>query len=64
MQISNNTYKLKLDMKRNAILTILLVFGFLMLNAQTTKWPNIILVMADDQGWGQMGYYNHPILVA
>ena len=24
--------------------------------------PNIILVMADDQGWGQMGYYNHPIL--
>ncbi len=62
MQISNNTYKLKLDMKRNAILTILLVFGSLILNAQTTKRPNIILVMADDQGWGQMGYYNHPIL--
>jgi arylsulfatase A-like enzyme len=24
--------------------------------------PNIILVMSDDQGWGQMGYYNHPLL--
>ena len=24
--------------------------------------PNIVLVMADDQGWGQTGYYNHPIL--
>ena len=23
---------------------------------------NVILVMADDQGWGQTGYYNHPIL--
>lgn len=24
--------------------------------------PNIILVMSDDQGWGQTGYYGHPIL--
>ena len=24
--------------------------------------PNIILIMTDDQGWGQMGYYNHPVL--
>ncbi|MFT6440688.1 MAG: arylsulfatase A-like enzyme [Salibacteraceae bacterium] len=24
--------------------------------------PNIILVMSDDQGWGQMGYYEHPFL--
>jgi arylsulfatase A-like enzyme len=24
--------------------------------------PNIILVMTDDQGWGQMGYYDHPAL--
>jgi len=24
--------------------------------------PNIILVMADDQGWGQVGYNGHPIL--
>ena len=24
--------------------------------------PNIILVMADDQGWGQVGYNGHPLL--
>ncbi|NJL19409.1 MAG: sulfatase-like hydrolase/transferase [Bdellovibrionaceae bacterium] len=24
--------------------------------------PNIILAMADDQGWGQVGYYHHPHL--
>lgn len=24
--------------------------------------PNIILLMADDQGWAQTGYYNHPAL--
>lgn len=24
--------------------------------------PNVVLVMADDQGWGQTGYYDHPVL--
>jgi hypothetical protein len=24
--------------------------------------PNIILVMADDQGWGDMGYNAHPVI--
>jgi arylsulfatase A-like enzyme len=24
--------------------------------------PNIILAMADDQGWGDMAYYGHPVL--
>ncbi len=24
--------------------------------------PHIVLVMTDDQGWGQMGYMNHPVL--
>ena len=26
------------------------------------KRPHILLVMADDMGWGQTGYYNHPVL--
>ena len=30
--------------------------------SKTTGRPNVVLVMADDQGWGQTGYYNHPIL--
>ena len=34
-------------------------FGFLLaLKAKT----NFVLVMTDDQGWGQTGYYNHPVL--
>ncbi|MDE0179659.1 MAG: sulfatase-like hydrolase/transferase, partial [Gammaproteobacteria bacterium] len=24
--------------------------------------PNVILVMADDMGWAQTGYYDHPVL--
>ncbi|MDE0826021.1 MAG: sulfatase-like hydrolase/transferase [Akkermansiaceae bacterium] len=24
--------------------------------------PNVVLVMTDDQGWGQTGYYGHPVL--
>jgi len=24
--------------------------------------PNVVLIMTDDQGWGQTGYYNHPVL--
>src|SRR5690606_40276311 len=26
------------------------------------KAPNIVLVMADDQGWGDMAYNGHPAL--
>ena len=46
------------------ILTIIfsgwLIFSFL--EKERIQKPNIILIMTDDQGWGQMGYYNHPIL--
>ncbi len=30
--------------------------------AGQAKLPNVILVMADDQGWGDVGYYGHPLL--
>lgn len=29
---------------------------------ETPKPPNMVLVMADDMGWGQTGYYGHPVL--
>ena len=31
-------------------------------NITEKKKPNIILIMTDDQGWGQTGYYKHPVL--
>jgi arylsulfatase A-like enzyme len=31
-------------------------------SADANQKPNIILVMADDQGWGEMGYAGHPVL--
>ena len=35
------------------------ILGFLLtIKAKT----NFVLVMTDDQGWGQTGYYNHPVL--
>jgi arylsulfatase A-like enzyme len=48
---------------RNALLSTLACLSVFTL----TSWageskPNFILVMADDQGWGQTGYYKHPIL--
>ena len=30
--------------------------------AAPDKKPNVVLCMADDQGWGDMGYYAHPTL--
>ncbi|MDX1285437.1 MAG: sulfatase-like hydrolase/transferase, partial [Draconibacterium sp.] len=43
-----------------------LVLTFLFTNVvaseKSKQKPNIVLIMTDDQGWGQTGYYNHPIL--
>jgi len=41
-------------------LPILLLFAGCAENQKNQ--PNIILVMADDMGWAQTGYYGHPIL--
>lgn len=32
------------------------------LGAAEEKYPHIVLVMADDQGWAQTGYMGHPLL--
>ena len=40
-----------------------IIFFFFSCNADIpSKKPNIILIMTDDQGWGETGYYNHPVL--
>ncbi len=51
-------------MKILSILILSLFFSqFIGFNAKAKpEQPNIILIMTDDQGWGQTGYYNHPVL--
>ena len=46
-------------MKNLVLLFIPLLFT---INSLPAAKPNVVLVMADDQGWGQMGYMNHPAL--
>ncbi len=39
--------------------------GFLVavpLDARSAERPNVVLAMADDQGWGDMAYNGHPVL--
>lgn len=45
------------------IFFVFLLVPLSMATAQKGMKPNIILVMADDQGWGDMGYNGHPHLV-
>lgn len=49
----------------NKIKNLLLFFLIFLLNASFAlgqKHPNIILIMSDDQGWGDVGYNGHPYL--
>ena len=43
-------------------LLLLLAITFISSIALAAQKPNVILVMADDMGYGQTGYYNHPVL--
>jgi arylsulfatase A-like enzyme len=49
-------------MKRNLFLPALLAFALSLSAATPSTRPNIVLVMADDQGWGDTGYNGHPEL--
>lgn len=45
----------------NIRLALCLLLGSTLLAAEPTR-PNVVLVMADDQGWGDTGYNGHPEL--
>ena len=42
--------------------TLLISVLLLACQKPKTETPNIILIMADDQGWGDVGYNGHPHL--
>jgi len=44
------------------VIIFMLALDSALLKAESSTRPNIVLVMADDQGWGQTGYYDHPVL--
>ena len=43
-------------------LSILFLLAVFVSSTVTASNPNFVLVMTDDQGWGQTSYYNHPVL--
>ena len=49
-------------MKNQLALFVILLVSLSAGIANAAARPNIVLVMADDMGWGQTGYYNHPVL--
>jgi len=44
------------------LLACVLALSAAVLPAAAGKRPHIVLVMADDQGWGDMGYTGHPVV--
>lgn len=49
-------------MKKYVHLVLLLASALTVRAAESPARPNIVLVMADDQGWGDTGYNGHPEL--
>ncbi len=47
---------------RSSLSSLLAVLVVASAPATSAELPNIILAMADDQGWGDMAYMGHPVL--
>lgn len=48
------------QMKKTICVSCVLILACMC--AVADEKPNVVLVMTDDQGWGETGYYNHPVL--
>lgn len=57
-------YRPELTLFLSSLIVFTHSLGLAKLSADTKTLvkPNIVLIMTDDQGWGQTGYYNHPVL--
>ena len=53
---------MRLNVVFRICLMLLVLHGIRSASVHAAERPNVVLVMADDQGWGQTGYYGHPIL--
>lgn len=42
--------------------SVLFLIAIALAKSSAADKPHVVLVMADDQGWGDMGYYDHPHL--
>ena len=52
--------RLKISQLKSALVIAVLCFSGV---AYANDFPNIILIMADDLGWGDPGYQGHPFAV-
>ena len=52
---------MKIERQVKTILSKIFIF-FFVTSCQQDSPPNIILIMADDQGWGDVGYNGHEHL--
>ena len=59
--MQNLEQRQEVNMKPRILFTLLAVAAVFTTKAES-KRPNIILAMADDQGWGDMGYMGHKVL--
>ncbi len=49
-------------MKNSLLSAAVALSAALLSSIHAADRPHIVLVMADDMGWGQTGYYDHPVL--
>ena len=57
-----NQSNVSLWMRSPTILLFASIFLISGCTGNNPQRPNVILIMADDMGWAQTGYYGHPIL--
>ena len=62
--MTNRRQKLAVSISRTTLLLVVIVASSQMdVAADADQRPNIVLCMADDQGWGDVGYYGKSIAI-